>query len=185
MPSARALVHHLQRSIPGCVSICGQPQTSIRARPAHRYIVRTSAMAATKVQDVEAFIEDLNTKYEQVRTIHQPQGNTPSIHTQVHKAYEDNFWATKMGLDGCSADALAASKTRYDAFLSDAANLNAVRIMLQEPLLSDKQKKVVQPPLPAHSSCVYPHVGFQEIASHTHTHTGTQDHGKNIWMLHY
>lgn len=59
----------------------------------------------------------------------------------MHKAYEDNFWATKMGLAGCSPEALASSKTAYDTFLSDATNLKAVRSVLQQPTLTDEQKK--------------------------------------------
>lgn len=61
MPGARALVHglHLQTSL-----VCGQAPPQLCARPVHRYIVRTSAMAAAKEHDVDAFIEDINTRYD-------------------------------------------------------------------------------------------------------------------------
>lgn len=104
-------------------------------------------------QQVDTFIEDLNDAYEKVGDRH------PGVHlalltyyctllyvfvttTQVHKTYEDNFWATKMGLAGCTAESLASSKTAYDTFLADPANLKAVRDMLQTPDITDEQKKV-------------------------------------------
>lgn len=36
---------------------------------------------------------------------------------QVHLNYENNFWATKMALQGHSSEALSKSKTDYDAWL--------------------------------------------------------------------
>ena len=33
---------------------------------------------------------------------------------QVHAAFEDNFWSTKMNLQGCSSEALAKTKNDYD-----------------------------------------------------------------------
>lgn len=55
-----------------------------------------------------------------------------------------HFWSTKMGLAGASADALAASKSALDAFLSDAAKLAAVRRVLAEGQgLTDQQRHVL------------------------------------------
>ena len=35
-----------------------------------------------------------------------------------HLSFEDNFWSTKMGLQGASTDALAQTKTDYETFLA-------------------------------------------------------------------
>jgi hypothetical protein len=67
-------------------------------------VARASTMAATLSGPaaVTAFIEDLNTKYELVRTTTRSRAGTKltglPILFQVHKTYEDNFWATKMAL---------------------------------------------------------------------------------------
>lgn len=76
--------------------------------------------------EVTNFISDLNNKYE-----------------KVHKAFEDNFWATKMNLQGCSSEALARTKTDYDSFLADPVNLKAVKEQLQRGDLSEEQRKVL------------------------------------------
>lgn len=65
--------------------------------------------------DVTAFINQINSAY-----------------LGVHVKYEENFWATKMGLAGASTAALAASKTAYDEFLADPANLSAVQERLKQ-----------------------------------------------------
>ncbi|KAF8067346.1 pam-b [Scenedesmus sp. PABB004] len=77
--------------------------------------------------DVTAFIEDVNQAYE-----------------KVHRAYEANFWSTKMALRGCSAEALAASKNEYDAFLADPARLAAVKQHLDRTDLSEEQAGVLK-----------------------------------------
>lgn len=61
----------------------------------------------------------------------------------MHKAYEDNFWSTKMALKGCSSDALARTKTDYDAFLADAERLAAVRKIAATPGITPEQAKVL------------------------------------------
>ncbi|KAL3147698.1 hypothetical protein ABBQ32_002443 [Trebouxia sp. C0010 RCD-2024] len=63
---------------------------------------------------------------------------------KAHKAFEDNFWATKMNLKGNSSAALAQTKTDYDAFLGDAANLQAVRNALQDTKLSPELRKTLE-----------------------------------------
>ena len=55
-----------------------------------------------------------------------------------------NFWSTKMGLAGASADELARTKSALDAFLSDAAKLAAVRKVLAEAQgLTEEQRHVL------------------------------------------
>eukprot|EP00195_Chlamydomonas_chlamydogama_P009741 CAMPEP_0202900574 /NCGR_PEP_ID=MMETSP1392-20130828/11915_1 /ASSEMBLY_ACC=CAM_ASM_000868 /TAXON_ID=225041 /ORGANISM="Chlamydomonas chlamydogama, Strain SAG 11-48b" /LENGTH=623 /DNA_ID=CAMNT_0049586991 /DNA_START=175 /DNA_END=2046 /DNA_ORIENTATION=- len=81
-------------------------------------------MAGTSVQ---SFIDQMNETYE-----------------KVHVAYENNFWSTKMALKGCSTEDLARTKTEYENFLGDPANLKAVREKLQEPGLSAEQVKVLR-----------------------------------------
>ncbi|KAK9816558.1 hypothetical protein WJX72_001939 [[Myrmecia] bisecta] len=44
----------------------------------------------------------------------------------VHLGFEQNVWKSKLGLKGNSPEELARSKTSYDAFLSDPANLAQV-----------------------------------------------------------
>ena len=47
-------------------------------------------------------------------------------------------------LQGCSSAALAQTKTDYDAFLGDAANLQAVRTALQDSKLSSELRKTLE-----------------------------------------
>lgn len=70
--------------------------------------------ASAPASDTAAFIAQLNARYE-----------------EVHRSFEDNFWATKMNLKGCSTEALSRTKTEYENFLGDAANLAAVRAKLK------------------------------------------------------
>lgn len=65
---------------------------------------------------------------------------------QVHLAYEDNFWSTKMALKGHSMEALSRTKTDYDAFLSNPENLARVRAQLEDAGLSDEQVKRLPAP---------------------------------------
>lgn len=76
--------------------------------------------------EVNAFISQLNSEY-----------------NRAHLEYEENFWSTKMGLRGASADALSATKTALDAFLADPARLAAVRRQLQAPGLTPEQRHVL------------------------------------------
>lgn len=78
-------------------------------------------------KEVTDLVSDLSTKYE-----------------AVHKAYEDNFWATKMNLKGNSSEALAKTKNDYDAFLADKDNLDAVKEQLKRDDLSEQQRKVLE-----------------------------------------
>ena len=74
---------------------------SIKARSA-------SAMAAV-AEPVGEFIDAFNSDY-----------------ARIHKAYEDNFWATKMNLKGNSTDALTESFNALEAFLGDRDTLDTV-----------------------------------------------------------
>ena len=78
-------------------------------------------------ETLPAFIEEMNIKYE-----------------RVHKEYEDNFWATKMGLAGSSMEQLLATKNAYDTFLADSANLEGVRKYLQIPGVTSEQDHVLK-----------------------------------------
>lgn len=84
------------------------------------------AAALDGPKDVTDFLEKLSREYE-----------------HVHTAFEDHFWSTKMNLAGCSSEALAKSKTEYDAFLGDAKKLEAVREMKKRPGVTPEQSKVL------------------------------------------
>lgn len=74
-------------------------------------------------QSVESYLESINRKYE-----------------AYHKAYENNFWATKMNLNGNSAEALTKTKTEMDRFLGDPVILAEV-----ERILSSKSPEALGP----------------------------------------
>ncbi|KAJ3028000.1 UNVERIFIED_CONTAM: hypothetical protein HDU68_002682 [Siphonaria sp. JEL0065] len=73
------------------------------------------------------FIEQFNTLYE-----------------QKHKAFEDNFWATKMNLKGCSSDELTRTKNELDTFLGDASMLQKVQELLKAKDLSPENEKTLK-----------------------------------------
>ena len=72
---------------------------------------------------------------------HPPPPPPPSL--QVHLAYEQHFWSTKMHLTGASADELSRSKTDLDKFLADPSCLAAVRGALAEQGVSPEQRHVL------------------------------------------
>jgi hypothetical protein len=51
----------------------------------------------------------------------------------LHKSFEDQFWATKMGLASADTALLASSKTALEAFLADKDRLAAVRAAAAAP----------------------------------------------------
>lgn len=65
---------------------------------------------------ITTLIADLNTSY-----------------LALHKAFEDQFWATKMGKAGGDPAELAAAKTAMEAFLASPAHLAAVRAAAADP----------------------------------------------------
>jgi hypothetical protein len=76
--------------------------------------------------DVDEFITTFNRAYE-----------------SKHKSYEDNFWATKMNLTGCSGVELTRTKTDLDLFLGDKNVLDKVREMLQRDSLTPEQTTIL------------------------------------------
>ena len=92
---------------------------SIKARSA-------SAMAAV-AEPVGEFIDAFNSDY-----------------ARIHKAYEDNFWATKMNLKGNSTDALTESFNALEAFLGDRDTLDKVRGYLAGADATDAQVVVLK-----------------------------------------
>jgi hypothetical protein len=74
-----------------------------------------SSTAIVTTASVDQFIEQFNRNYE-----------------MKHKAYEDNFWATKMNLKGCSGSDLVRSKSELDSFLGSKAILDEVRVYLNQ-----------------------------------------------------
>jgi len=61
-----------------------------------------------------------------------------------HRAFEDNFWATKMALQGCSTEALTRTKLDLDAFLSDAGHLKAVEAAISGGAATPGELKVLE-----------------------------------------
>ena len=87
----------------------------------------TVAMAASTAEPVGEFIDGFNADY-----------------ARIHKAYEDNFWATKMNLAGNSTDALTESFNALEAFLGDADVLEKVRGYLGGADADDAQVVVLK-----------------------------------------
>lgn len=92
---------------------------SVKARSA-------TAMAAV-AEPVGEFIDAFNSDY-----------------ARIHKAYEDNFWATKMNLKGNSTDALTESFNALEAFLGDRDTLDKVRGYLAGADATDAQVVVLK-----------------------------------------
>lgn len=61
----------------------------------------------------------------------------------LHRAYEDNFWSTKMGLAGSSSTALASSKSALDNWLASPQALEEVRAAQGSAQLSAEQRRVL------------------------------------------
>jgi len=64
-------------------------------------------------------------------------------YARIHKAYEDNFWATKMNLEGNSTEALTASFLALESFLGDIPTLAVVREMLANSAAPTAEQAVV------------------------------------------
>eukprot|EP00798_Chlamydomonas_sp_ICE-L_P006884 gene6884-30858_t len=99
-------------------SIVRQGACNRPCRPIAPTFNRGRTMAAT----AQVVIDKLNDSYE-----------------EFHKAFEDQFWATKTG----NTEELAKNKTAYENFLGNPENLEAVKKASQEPGLSEEQKKVL------------------------------------------
>lgn len=79
------------------------------------------------IANVEEFITTFNRDYE-----------------NKHKSYEDNFWATKMNLAGCSGEELTRTKTELDNFLGNKEVLDKVREMMQRSGLTASQQSTLK-----------------------------------------
>ena len=74
---------------------------------------------------VQPFINEMNTEYD-----------------KLHRAFEDNFWATKMALKGSSADELTRTKNEYEGFLRSKDRLAQIRTHLAAA--NDEQKRTLR-----------------------------------------
>ncbi|KAF5828250.1 oligoendopeptidase [Dunaliella salina] len=92
---------------------------------ARRRPLYTAPMATTATSP-QQLINNLNYGYE-----------------QVHRNFEHNFWATKMGLKGANNEELARTKSAYEAFLGEPSNLKAVREAQKAEGLNEEQRKVL------------------------------------------
>lgn len=57
----------------------------------------------------------------------------PRIHTQMHVAFENNFWATKMALTGSSTEALSRTKVRANQYLASSGSLISLISLSSSP----------------------------------------------------
>ena len=78
-------------------------------------LLRATADMATAAPsaDAAAFISSFNADY-----------------ARIHESYENNFWETKMNLEGNSTDALTKSLNELEAFLGDQSALETTRKLL-------------------------------------------------------
>lgn len=78
--------------------------------------------------DLQAFINETNAEYE-----------------RVHKAFEDQFWGTKMALSGdCfSAEKLSSTKDEMEAFLADQKRYDLVQKWVGSGIGTEEQKKTL------------------------------------------
>uniref|UniRef100_A0A7S2W7S7 Peptidase M3A/M3B catalytic domain-containing protein n=1 Tax=Mucochytrium quahogii TaxID=96639 RepID=A0A7S2W7S7_9STRA len=64
---------------------------------------------------------------------------------KLHKAFEDEFWATKMNLKGNSSEKFSKSKVALDEYLMDKANLQLVTDCLESDVpKSEAERKVLE-----------------------------------------
>ncbi|KAI9337274.1 oligoendopeptidase [Obelidium mucronatum] len=85
-----------------------------------------SASGGSSDQSVSEFIDSFNLEYE-----------------SKHKAFENNFWATKMNLAGNSSEDLARTKNELDQFLGSVENLEKVNGFLARPDLTADERKTL------------------------------------------
>jgi len=77
--------------------------------------------------DVQGFIDKANAEYE-----------------SVHKAFEDQFWGTKMDLEGTfNTELLTSTKNDMEAWLRSRERLDETRSFLKEADISAEQRKVL------------------------------------------
>jgi len=88
--------------------------------------IRSFAMAPKGSAAAQEFIDTTNAKY-----------------MELHKGFEDNFWATKMNLAGNSTEELVRTKGLYDNFLADKANLARTRELKHDKEVTPEQMDVL------------------------------------------
>jgi len=76
--------------------------------------------------DAAAFISSFNADY-----------------ARIHEAYENNFWETKMNLEGNSTDALTKSFNELEAFLGDQGSLTTIRAFLSDTKSITNEQSVI------------------------------------------
>jgi len=93
-----------------------------------------AAVARTALADVEAFIAKVNVGYE-----------------KVHRAFENQFWGTKMALAGpapegtpYSTEELTRTKAAMESFLADESVLSQARAFLATPDLPTEHAKTLR-----------------------------------------
>ncbi len=85
------------------------------------------ASAASANKAIDEFISRFNHDYE-----------------MCHKNFEDNFWSTKMNLQGNSKEELTRTKSVLDDFLGNKMLLLQVREMMKVPSITEEQMKVLK-----------------------------------------
>ena len=129
--TGRALLRRANAPVRGAPASTRARLTSVRPIAPRRFVSSVSASAsasasAPAMASVSDFIDTFNADY-----------------ARIHKAYEDNFWATKMNLEGNSTDALTASFNELEAFLGDQDTLAKTRALLAGSDATDAQRVVL------------------------------------------
>ena len=129
--TGRALLRRANAPVRGAPATTRARLTSVRPIAPRRFVSSVSASAsasasAPAMASVSDFIDTFNADY-----------------ARIHKAYEDNFWATKMNLEGNSTDALTASFNELEAFLGDQDTLAKTRALLAGSDATDAQRVVL------------------------------------------
>ena len=106
------------------------PPFGANAAPARAPSVALRAAAdmatAPPSADAAAFISSFNADY-----------------ARIHEAYENNFWETKMNLEGNSTDALTKSFNELEAFLGDQGSLTTIRAFLSDTKSITNEQSVI------------------------------------------
>ncbi|KAJ3319689.1 hypothetical protein HDV06_006105 [Boothiomyces sp. JEL0866] len=123
-------------------------------------------MLAT-ISSPSEFIEKFNRKYE-----------------LVHKAYEDNFWATKMNLKGNSIAELSRTKGELDEFLGDAKLLEKVQDFLKQDL-SPKERRSLKTFERVFKCYIIQDPKAVEMKKNIDKLEAELEHSRNNWKLGY
>ena len=98
-------------------SAAAAASTTTSSSSASKTVLSSSSTATTDVVDVKSFVNNINNEYE-----------------KLHKAFELQFWGTKMVLEGDSYSVSELTKTKgeMERFLADETKLQKVREFLSE-----------------------------------------------------